>query len=336
MSSLNVRSEIYQNFVEQEVPPSSSMRGVPICGDSKTDEHKARFWAYPVKDSIRVHCFNCDQDMWLSQYLKEFEQDLYREYLLEKRKEQVYDKAPVKKVEISDKFKAKLPKIESLPTCERLDTLPPAHPIIKYVTDRCIPKDKFKRLWFTMEWPKLVNSVNPGTYKHEANEPRLVIPIFNKEKEIESFQGRALRKNDPRKYMTIKAHDEASKIYGLDTVDDRKLVWVTEGPIDSLFIDNAIAITGGSLDLSIIPFKNNRVWVMDAEPRHPDTIKRMQRLIEAGEKLVFWDKAPWKSKDINDMIMKEGATSAEIESYMKDNIAKGLMARLRLQKFSKI
>lgn len=308
----------------------------PICGDSKTDEHKARFWAYPVKDSIRVNCFNCDQDMWLSQYLKEFEQDLYREYLLEKRKEQVYDKAPVKKVEISDKFKAKLPKIESLPTCERLDTLPPAHPIIKYVTDRCIPKDKFKRLWFTMEWPKLVNSVNPGTYKHEANEPRLVIPIFNKEKEIESFQGRALRKNDPRKYMTIKAHDEASKIYGLDTVDDRKLVWVTEGPIDSLFIDNAIAITGGSLDLSIIPFKNNRVWVMDAEPRHPDTIKRMQRLIEAGEKLVFWDKAPWKSKDINDMIMKEGATSAEIESYMKDNIAKGLMARLRLQKFSKI
>lgn len=311
------------------------MRGVPICGDSKTDEHKARFWAYPVKDSIRVHCFNCDQDMWLSQYLKEFEQDLYREYLLEKRKEQVYEKAPVKKVEISDKFKAKLPKIESLPTCERLDTLPPAHPIIKYVNDRCIPKDKFKRLWFTMEWPKLVNSVNPGTYKHETNEPRLVIPIFNKEKEIESFQGRALRKNDPRKYMTIKAHDEASKIYGLDTVDDRKLVFFLEGPIDSLFVDNGCAITGGSLALEDVPFPGNRAWIMDHEPRHPDTIKRMKKLIDNGESIVMWDKSPWPSKDINDMIKNDGATAEQIDEYINANVCAGLVAKMRFSKYAK-
>lgn len=309
----------------------------PICGDSQKDMHKARFWAYPTKDdSIRVHCFNCDTDMFLSKYLNEYDPDLYREYILEKRKEQTFSSKTVKKVDVSDKFKAKMPVIERLNFCERLDRLPVNHPIVKYVRARCIPEHVFDRLWFTTDWPKLVNSVNPGTYSKEIPEPRLVIPIFNKDKEIESFQGRALRKDAPQKYITIKAHEEATKIYGLDTADERQRVWVMEGPIDSLFIKNSIAITGGSLDLNMVPFKETRVWVMDHEPRHPDTIKRMKRLVDANERVVFWDNSPWNSKDINDMVKKEGASIKDIEKYMNENVAQGLMAKMRLSKYSKI
>lgn len=309
----------------------------PICGDSQKDPNKARFWAYPTKDgdAVRVHCFNCDEDMFLSKYLKEYESDLYREYLVEKRKEQAFGRQQVAKVEVSEKLNAKMPVIEKLNFCERLDRLPVEHPIVKYVKGRCIPEARWDRLWFTMQWPALVNSVNPGTYKNETNEPRLVIPIFNSNKEIESFQGRALRKDAPQKYITIKVHDDATKIYGLDTADSRHIVWVMEGPIDSLFIPNAIAITGGSLDLNTVPFAETRVWVMDSEQRHPDTIKRMTRLIEAGEKVVFWDKAPWPSKDINEMIQDDGATPEAILTYMKENIASGLMAKMRLSKYSR-
>lgn len=309
----------------------------PICGDSLKDSHKARFWAYPSKDgdSIRIHCFNCDVDMWLKKYLQEYDEELYREYIMEKRKEQVFSK-PVPKIEISDKFKAKMPIIEKLEFCERLDKLPDEHPIIKYVQTRCIPRNRWNRLWFTMQWPALCNSIKPGTYKNETNEPRLVIPIFNSNKEIESFQGRALRKDAPQKYITIKAHDEATKIYGLDTVDERHTVWVLEGPIDSLFIPNSIAITGGQLSLDVVPFKETRIWVMDAEARHPDTIKRMKRLIEAGERIVFWDRAPWPSKDINEMIQDDGATPEQVLEYMKSNNEQGLMARMRFSKYAKI
>lgn len=309
----------------------------PICGDSQKDIHKARFWAYPIDDgSMRVHCFNCDADMHLSRYLKDYEQDLYREYILEKRKEQSFGRTEAPKVDISDKFKAKMPVIEKLNFCERLDRLDKAHPIIKYVRSRCIPEERWNRLWFTMQWPALVNSVNPGTYKNETNEPRLVIPIFNKDKEIESFQGRALRSDAPQKYITIKAHDKATKIYGLDTVDERQRVWVMEGPIDTLFIPNAIAITGGSLDLGTVPFKETRVWVMDSEQRHPDTIKRMARLIEAGEKVVFWDKVQWPSKDINDMVKDDGATPEQILDYMNKNIEQGLMGKMRLSRYARV
>ncbi|MFP9035360.1 hypothetical protein, partial [Enterococcus faecalis] len=102
------------------------------------------------------------------------------------------------------------------------------------------------------------------------------------------------------------------------------------------FIENGIAITGGQLDLEVVPFKDRRVWVLDNEPRHPDTIKRMTKLVDAGERVMFWDKSPWKSKDVNDMIRKEGATPEQIMEYMKNNIAQGLMAKMRLSKYAKI
>lgn len=306
----------------------------PVCGDSQKDQMKARFWAYPCHDSMRVHCFNCDLDQWFSKFLKEYDEDIYREFILEKRKATTGD-VP-KPVDISPKIKAVMPIIEKLNFCDRLDSLSEDHPIVKYVSNRCIPKSAFSRLWFTTQWPKLVNSINPGTYKNERPEPRLVIPIFNASKQIESFQGRALRADAPQKYITIKAHSEATKIYGLDTVEGTKDVFVMEGPIDSLFVDNAIAITGGSLALDMVPFPDKRIWVMDNEPRHEDTIARMSRLIDLGEKVVFWDKAPWPSKDINDMIKDDGASQEDIIDYLRNNYAQGLMAKLRLQKYSKI
>lgn len=305
----------------------------PICGDSAKDLNKARFWAYPCNEGIKFHCFNCDVNMWLSQYLKDYDSTMYREYLMEKRKASVTEK-PVAKAEVV--FNSKMPKIEKLEFCERLDKLPLEHPIVKYVKSRCIPEDKWSRLWFTMKWPALVNSINPGTYSNEKNEPRLVIPIFNKQKEIESLQGRALRKDAPQKYITIKAHDKATKIYGTDSIDERKDVFVMEGPIDSLFVDNAIAITGGTIDLNLVPYSDNRIWVMDNEPRHPDTIKRMTKLIEAGERIVFWDKAPWNSKDINDMVKDEGASAEQIMSYIRSNVEQGLMAKMRLSRYAKV
>lgn len=305
----------------------------PICGDSQKDQFKARGWAYEQPTGgVAIHCYNCDAHMGLGRYLKENEPDLYREYILEVRKETGKTRAPevVNKPQVEKKF------IQKLDYCERLDRLPSAHPICKYVEKRKIPKAKWNRLWFTSQWPALVNSVNPGTYANEKNESRLVIPIFNAEGKIESFQGRALSKDAPQKYMTIKSYENATKIYGQDTVNESKLVFVMEGPIDSLFIDNAIAITGGSLDLSIVPYKDNRAWIMDHEPRHPDTVKRMKKLIDAGEKIVFWDKSPWSSKDVNDMIINEGATQESIMNYINNNIESGLMAKMRFTRYAKV
>lgn len=305
----------------------------PVCGDSQTDMSKTRFWIYEYKGDLRAGCFNCNYNRTLGAYLKEYEVDLYRKWLLERRRESGHAEPEPKSEPVQ--CKAKMPIIERLQFCERLDRLPRNHPIVIYALKRCIPENKLDRLWFTMEWRKLVNSVNPGTYKNETNEPRLVIPMFNDKKEIQAFQGRALR-NDPNKYITIKAHADVSKIYGLDTINPSEPVYMMEGPIDSLFIRNAGAITGGQMSLDEVPFANKRVWVLDNEPHHPDTCKRLQKLIDANERVVLWDRAPWHSKDVNDMIMKENATAEQIEQYFKDNTIQGLTAKLRFSKWKRV
>lgn len=326
-----------RNFKLVSQSPFKLNCSCPVCGDSASDQYKARFWYYHWKGSNLVHCFNCDFTSEIGRFINEQDPVLYREYLMEKRKEESFgvDLSKPSKVEISDKLTSKLVVIPSLPFCIRLDKLPKNHPIIKYVLDRKIPENVFDRLFFTDNWQELVNQTK-HTYDNPKKEYRLVIPFYNQKKEIEAYQGRALAKNANQKYMTIKAHEDASKIYGLDKIDESKDVCIFEGPIDSLFIPNSIAIAGGSLDLSKVPFPNNRIWVLDNEPRHPDTLKRMQKLIDAKEKIVFWDKAPWKSKDVNDMIKNENATVDQIVAYINENWCSGLMAKARMLNYKKI
>lgn len=304
----------------------------PICGDSMKDKHKKRFWIYPSKkgDHMNCGCFNCGYNRPFTVFLKDYYPDDYRDYLMESFKDRKQTKTT--HTEPPKEEKKYIPELQF---CERLDTLPENHPIVKYVAGRHIPKDKYDRLWFTRQWQHLVNSVNPDSYPLPKDEPRLVIPIFDNKGKIESFQGRALRDNAASKYMTIKACEQSTKIYGQDTIDPLKTVYFLEGPLDSLFVDNAGAITGGQLALSEVPYKNMRVWVLDNEARHPDTTTRLLKLIESGEKVVMWDKCPWPSKDINEMIKEDGATKAGIMQYLKDNTVHGLEAKLRFKAWDK-
>ena len=51
------------------------------------------------------------------------------------------------------------------------------------------------------------------------------------------------------KYLTIKLDENKQKVYGLDKVNFQKPIYITEGPIDSLFIDNCLAAGGADLFL---------------------------------------------------------------------------------------
>lgn len=299
-----------------------------ICGDSASDEFKARFWAREYEDTVMLKCYNCDYSNSIAGYIKEEEPDLYRDYLMEKRKGNFL---------ITPKEQPKEEKkiIEFIPYSVRIDTVDRDTKLMQYVRKRKIPEEAYDKIYFTSEWQKLVNHIKEGTFSYPKDELRMVIPIFNKEGGIEALQGRALAKDSSVKYMTIKAYEGASKVYGVDRAVPDKPVVITEGPLDSLFLDNAIAITGGSLDLNQVPFSDNRIWALDNEPRHKDTINRMKKLINSGERVVFWDTLEYSGKDINDFIMN-GASKEYLMNYIMNNNFSGLQAQLRLNKFSKV
>ena len=78
--------------------------------------------------------------------------------------------------------------------------------------------------------------------------PRLVIPFFDKSGKMFAYQGRAFGNEQPR-YITLKLEDNKEKIYGLERIDFEDHVYVVEGPLDSLFLDNCLAVAGADLDL---------------------------------------------------------------------------------------
>lgn len=270
-------------------------------------------------------------------YLKIYHGERYIDYIKEKYKD-------------SDKSKQKQPVIPAkksvveqektgltLPYCVRLDKLPPNHPCITWVKNRCIPEHNFERFYFTTEWRKLSNHVKPDTYQKEDPEYRLVIPICNRDGTISCIQGRALGNVDKsQRYLTVKPNDDATKIFGLERNDPEKTTYFLEGPIDSTFIDNSLAIVGGTMNLDAAPCPKTRVWVLDNEPRSIDTVNRLEKIIDAGEKVVVWVDCPWYSKDINDFIQKEGATVKQIVDYLKSNTVSGLRAKFLLTQWRKI
>ncbi|ASU00504.1 DNA primase [Aeromonas phage AS-zj] len=308
----------------------------PICGDSKTDYSKTRGWIYESEGHVRYGCFNCNVNMKLTNYLYDNEPEMYREFAKEKfankdDSEWFETKKTVEKpVELITK--------SVIPYSTCIADLPENHPAVKWVAARKIPKHQYKLFFFTADWKKVANSVKPETYLYDdKKEYRLVIPIYNKDGTYSSLQGRALDPNvdKSRRYLTIKADDKASKVYGMERVDPSKTVWMLEGPIDSVFIPNACAIVGGVMALEDAPFPDKRVWVLDKEGRSFDTLKRIENLIKAGEKVVIWDECPWSSKDINDFIKNDGATIDEVVQYLKDHTYSGLRAELALSKWRK-
>ena len=57
------------------------------------------------------------------------------------------------------------------------------------------------------------------------------------------FRSRAIR-DESLRYILVKIEEDSPTVFGLDSVDLEKEVFVVEGPIDSLFLPNSIACAG--------------------------------------------------------------------------------------------
>lgn len=329
-----------------------------VCGDSATKKHSARAWFYEgttgkTKGVLLFNCFNCENDgkgaIPFSLFLRQHFQPIYDAYNLEKFKESNRGRSKPKAKKAVG-FKARMPKPKPKPKVTALDSeyyisipdLPDEHPVKRYVKMRCIPEDKWHLLGFASKFKHLSNVVRKDSFSEGSlyyEQPRLIIPIYDRDGLI-AIQGRALRKADVPRYQTIKSNEEFQKIYGGERVSsDEEPVPMVEGPIDSLFLVNGMAIVGGAVSPDNAPYPDRRCWWLDNEPRSKDTCSRMQKLITAGERIVLWDKIKpelKRYKDINDCVMKGKCSVQYLNDYMKANIVSGLTAQLRFDKWKKI
>ena len=292
----------------------------PICGDSQKNKNKARGYMYVVKNNTNFKCHNCGASLSLNNFLKKIDTTLYKQYTLEKFKEGHTGKNFVTD---EPEFKFKKPifkKKLNLPKASENDFGK------EYLTKRKLDPDKFYFAENFMEWSNTQKQTFDRIIK---DEPRIIIPLYDESKTLIGFQGRAL-KSSTTKYITVMLDEEAPKIYGLETIDKKLPVYVVEGPFDSTFISNSVALCGSDGDLGYLK-GSDLILVYDNEPRNREIVNRIERCIERNQRVVIWPNNIIE-KDINDMIL----AGHDVMSVLKSNTYSGLEAKVKFNSWKKV
>ena len=293
----------------------------PICGDSQKHKNKARGYLYQVKTNTNFKCHNCGASSSLNNFLKQIDPTLHKQYTMEKFKDGFAGGRNFVVEEPEFNFKK--------PVFEKKLDLPKAseNPIAtKYLEKRKIDPSKF---YFTKEFQKWTNTHKQTFDTIHRDESRVIIPLHDTEKNLIGFQGRSLGPNSV-KYITVMLNEDAPKIYGLDKIDDKKPIYITEGPFDSTFVENSVAMCGSDLDIGSFGWSSH-IWVFDNEPRNREIVKRISNTIDKGEQVIIWP-TQIVEKDINDMAL----AGHDIMSILESNTYSGLKAKVKFNTWKKV
>ena len=213
---------------------------------------------------------------------------------------------------------------------QSISELNTSHSALAYLTKRGIPRKHFSNLYYVDEFCTWVNTQKPTFRDVRKDHPRIIIPFVDENGEWFGFQGMSLNPNDKLRYITIMLDEDRIKVYGLDRVNFNKTVYITEGPFDSLFIDNAIAMAGADVDWKLIDGKE-AVFVYDNEKRSKEIVNRIEKAIDKGYEVVIWPSS-LKEKDLNDMF----SSGHDVQSMVEFNTYRGLEAKIKLSEWKKV
>ena len=298
----------------------------PICGDSQKNKNKARGYLYQIKNNTNFKCHNCGLNTSFNNFLKSLDTQIHKQYTFEKFKEGHTGKnfvtsATEKAEELVKQSKPVFKKKVSI-------DLPSAFDVQKskrYLFDRAIFKGQF---YYAENFKEFVNSIKPNSFEStKYGEERIVIPLVRDGKLI-GVQGRALSTN-PIKYLTVMFDEDAPKVYGIDRVNRSSTVFVVEGPFDSHFLPNSVALCGSDGEVRDLE-GSDLVFVYDNEPRNREIVAKIGKVIDGGGRVVIWPNNVGE-KDLNDMVL----AGRDVKNVVESNIYSGLEAKLKFTTWKK-
>ena len=278
-----------------------------VCGDSHKDKYKKRAYLLFESNKYFYFCHNCgyssDALYWMKDYFPQnfnnYKRELFKincdpskitthnktlEDLLSQAKRLHLERTVDESEEVKT-FK-KITKFEK--ACE-------------YCVRRKIPEAVWSKWFYSID----------GFYKD-----RIIIPYYDNNNEIYYYTGRSLNPKNIVKYLSRRG-ENLNSCYNLYNIDNSKPVFIFEGPIDAIFCDNSVAMTG--LKFSVVESIANKYFVLDNDAtgvKH--SIKRLQE----GHNIFLWSKflKDYKSfknvKDFNDFILYNDSNITKIDSNM--------------------
>tara|TARA_R100000700_G_scaffold2646_1_gene5470 strand:+ start:150 stop:1151 length:1002 start_codon:yes stop_codon:yes gene_type:complete len=302
----------------------------PYCGDSQRHKNKARGYIYKNKADYNFKCHNCGVTRSFTYFLKDRDPPLYDEYVMERYKEGLTGKGTVTP---EPNFTFVKPKFRKKDICDELvkiSELNTSHRAKKYLINRGINEDTLSKFYYCPDFKRWTNKHKKIYDTTDNDDDRIIIPLRNSKGELFGYQGRSLDPTSKMRYITVMLDENAPKIYGLEKINTQKPIYILEGPFDSLFMENSVAMCGSDVDIRTFGW-SNYIWVYDNEPRNREIVNRLERSINRGDQVVIWP-SNIKEKDVNEMILAKH----NICDIIKTNTFSELKAKLQLNLWKKV
>ena len=300
----------------------------PYCGDSQRHKNKARGYIYRNKADYNFKCHNCGMTRSFTYFLKDRDRPLYDEYVMERYKEGLTGKGTVTP---EPKFIFSQPKFRKKDICDELakiSELNITHRAKKYLVNRGITEDTLSKFYYCPDFKRWTNKHKKIFSDTEHDDDRIIIPLRDTEGNLFGYQGRSLDPTSKMRYITVMLDEDAPKLYGLENINTQKPIYILEGPFDSLFVENSVAMCGSDVDIRSFGW-SDYIWVFDNEPRNREIVSRIERCINRGDKVIIWP-SHIQEKDVNEMILAkydictilEGSTHSKLTAKLKLNLWK--------------
>ena len=301
----------------------------PYCGDSQKHRNKARGYFFLKKSEYIFKCHNCGMGRSLGNFLKDQAPDLHDQFILEKYRAGATGKG---RHTPNPKYKSAKPNfISKVADLESIADLNKKHAAREYLEKRQIPQEKLSSLYYTDRFKTWINSKKPGTFKSLQNDRgRIIIPLIDEDGNWFGVQGRSLLPNTTMRYITIIFNEDKQKVFGLNNVKKDKPIHIVEGPFDSLFLENSVAMVGSDFNPRSFDW-SDYIWVYDNEPRNRQIVERISDTIDRGDKVVIWPQQVTK-KDINDMIL----VGQDPQKIIETNTYQGIQAKIKLTEWKRV
>ena len=302
----------------------------PYCGDSQRHKNKARGYIYKNKADYNFKCHNCGVTRSFTYFLKDRDPPLYDEYVMERYKEGLTGKGTVTPEPNFTFVKPKFRKKDICDELAKISELNTSHRAKKYLINRGINEDTLSKFYYCPDFKRWTNKHKKIYDTTDNDDDRIIIPLRNSKGELFGYQGRSLDPTSKMRYITVMLDENAPKIYGLEKINTQKPIYILEGPFDSLFMENSVAMCGSDVDIRTFGW-SSYIWVYDNEPRNREIVNRLERSINRGDQVVIWP-SNIKEKDVNEMILAKH----NICDIIKTNTFSELKAKLQLNLWKKV
>jgi hypothetical protein len=340
--------DIIGNMIRMEFPDASKTgKGYnikcPLCGNSKSHYKKGKGHFFLNKAPYMYYCFNsgeciAENGIPAFKFLQIEYPDYYKEYIdkiisaskedekAKKKRQELAKKnmwndvkrnVPIKKnkegkLDVSDINAFVNKNKNELINMKSIKDYPEA---MKFCADRNIPETIYKR------WLYVPNNNDKKCFTKN----RIIIPFKNSKKEMYFYQARSIVGAEP-KYKN--AVTNLRPIFNYYEADFDKEVMIVEGPIDSLFLENAVATLGTKYDERLINAIKKRYFIFDNDKAG---IAEAKKHLENGEYVFMWKKylldnnieLNGEKYDFNDLAIKFNKvkfTFEELSQYFTNNI----------------